>query len=60
MEDEEIGPVVLANEDKWEQEVSFVPEKAGESQQVEFLLFKVGDSQPYDSLLLLINVSEKE
>ena len=37
MENQEIGPVALAHEEKWEQEVSFLPEKAGDKQEVEFL-----------------------
>lgn len=43
---EEIGPVVLEHKEKWEQEVSFIPEKAGENQKVEFLLFKQGEVEP--------------
>lgn len=60
IENEEIGPVALEHDEEWEQEVSFIPEKAGEKQEVEFFLFRVGDSEPYDSLLLLVNVREKE
>jgi uncharacterized membrane protein len=37
--------VELANEEKWEQEVGFVPQKAGEKQKVEFVLYK--DGAPY-------------
>ncbi len=59
MENEVIESVVLEQGEQWEQEVSFIPEKAGEKQKVEFLLFKAGDTEPYDSLLLLINVREK-
>ena len=45
-ESTEVGPVVLVNEQKWEGEVSFVPEVAGENQKVEFLLYKDGEVEP--------------
>ncbi len=44
---EEIGPLVLEYKEKWEQEVIFIPEKAGENQEVEFLLYKDGEAEPY-------------
>lgn len=59
MEHEELGPVVLEHGEEWQQEVSFVVEKAGKKREVEFLLFKGGDSEPYNSLLLLLDVVEK-
>lgn len=40
----EIGPVVLAHDEMWEQEVSLRPEKAEEQQKVEFLLYKGKES----------------
>lgn len=40
----EIGPVVLAHDETWEQEVSLRPEKAEEQQKVEFLLYKGKES----------------
>ena len=49
----EIGPIVLEHKEKWQQEVIFIPEKAGENQgetynvKVEFLLFKQGEVEPY-------------
>ena len=45
-ESTEVGPVVLVDEQKWEGEVSFVPEVAGENQKVEFLLYKDGEVEP--------------
>jgi len=45
-ESTEVGPVVLVNEQKWEGEVGFVPEVAGENQKVEFLLYKDGEVEP--------------
>ena len=55
----EIGPIVLAHEEKWEQEVSFTPTKAGEDQKVEFVLYKHGQEDPPLTLRLWINVTEK-
>ena len=54
---DEIGPVVLKQDEKWEEEVSFIPQIAGENQKVEFLLYK-GDSnqQNCDSLHIWIDV----
>jgi len=43
----EMGPVALVDEQKWESELSFVPEVAGESQKLEFLLYKDDDVEPY-------------
>lgn len=54
----EVGPLVLADEDKWEEEVSFAPQKAGDDQKVEFLLYRDGESEPYCTLHLLIDVKE--
>ncbi len=59
MEYDEIGPIVLAYEEQWKQEVSFIPEKAGENQKVEFLLFKEGEEKPYSSLYLWLEVKEQ-
>jgi uncharacterized membrane protein len=44
-EDRDEISVELENEEKWEQEVGFVPQKAGEKQKVEFVLYK--DGEPY-------------
>ncbi len=38
--DSEIGPVVLAHEDQWEQEVSFTMARVGDKQEVDFFLYK--------------------
>jgi uncharacterized membrane protein len=54
----EIGPVVLANEEKWEQPFSFIPARAGENQKVEFVLYKRGQDKPYLTLSLRVNVGE--
>jgi len=55
----EAGPVVLVDEQKWEGEVSFVPEVAGENQKVEFLLYKDGEIEPcLEPLHLWVNVKK--
>jgi len=55
----EIEPVTLEHDGKWEEEVSFVPEQVGDNQKVEFLLYKDGEVQPDSELLRLwIDVTE--
>ena len=55
----EVGPIVLENGEKWMQEVGFVPHIAGEKQRVEFLLFKNRESKPYlEALRLWVDVTE--
>jgi uncharacterized membrane protein len=49
--------VMLQHEQKWEQEMGFLPVRVGENQRVEFLLFKEGGSEPYRSLHLWIDVT---
>lgn len=59
MTNNKIGPIVLEHEEKWEGEVSFTPEVAGEKQKVEFLLYKDGEPKPYlEPLHLWIDVVE--
>ncbi len=52
--DSEIGPVVLAHEGQWEQEVSFTLAKVGDKQKVDFILYKEG--QRHSQLHLWIDV----
>jgi uncharacterized membrane protein len=53
----EITGITLGHEEKWEQEVSFFPEKAGDDQKLEFLLYKDGELEPcLDPLRLWIDV----
>ena len=52
----EIGPLVLAHEEKWEQEVNFVPTNVGKNQKVDFVLYKYGQDKPYLELRLWIEV----
>ena len=51
------GPLTLDHEEKWEGEVSFTPEEAGEDQKVEFILYKFDQEDPYRTLHLWIDVS---
>ena len=53
-----VGPVVLAHEQKWESEISFVPEVTGENQKVEFLLYKEGQTGAYRKLHLWLDIKE--
>ena len=42
---------------KWEMELSFIPQVAGDNQRVEFLLYKNGENKPYmEPLYLLVDV----
>ena len=55
----EVKPVVLAYNEKWEEVLSFTPDKVGLSQKVEFLLYKNGGNEPYQKpIYLLVNVRE--
>lgn len=47
----------LANDEKWENAISFVPTQRGMGQKLEFDLFKGGDPSVYRSVYLLINVT---
>lgn len=58
LRNKEIGPIVLANKEKWENEVSFTPTSVGENQNVEFLLYKTGQVEPYQRLHLWIDVKQ--
>ena len=52
-----IGPLVLQLGEKYENPVSFTPQKAGDNQEVEFLLYKNGQSDIYLELQLWVSVS---
>lgn len=51
-----IEPIMLNEEQKWEEIVAFTVDKAGDNQKVEFLLYKLGQTEVYDSLHLWIDV----
>ncbi len=53
----EVGPIVVENEGKWEGEISFTPQIAGENQRVEFLLYKNGEVEPrFEPIRLWVDV----
>ncbi len=52
----EITPIHLEPEEKWEQIVNFTPIIPGDNQQVDFLLFKDEEAASYLNLRLFINV----
>jgi len=55
----EVGPFVLDNEQKWEGIVSFTPDKAGDNQKVTFFLYKSGEAEPcLEPLHLWIDVTK--
>ena len=54
----EVGPITLADEEKWEQVVSFAPTKVGENQLVEFRLYKGSNPNVYQAPRFWIDVVE--
>jgi len=53
------GLVMLVDEQKWEGELSFMPEVVGENQKVEFLLYKDDEAEPcLEPLHLWVDVTE--
>ena len=55
---QEIGPISLTHEEKWEEPVTFVPSKAGEDLKVDFLLYRDDESEPYRELDLRLDVKD--
>jgi len=53
---EEVGPISLADGEKWEQPVSFAPTKVGDDQKVAFMLYKGSKQQAEQVLNLWIDV----
>jgi len=47
--------IELGQGEKWEQQIGFAPQRAGDNQKVEFLLFKGDDAAAQDSLVLWVN-----
>lgn len=42
----DIQGIILEHNEKWEQEVSIIPERVGDNQKLEFLLYKNGEAEP--------------
>ena len=57
-EDRDEIRVELEHEGKWEKEVGFVPQKAGEKQKVEFVLYKDGEPYFEEPLYIWVDVEE--
>jgi uncharacterized membrane protein len=53
---DEIEPIELSHEEKWEGKVYFVPHKVGTNQKLEFILYREGKPQGYRTLYLLLEV----
>lgn len=59
LKDQELGPVVLGDEEKWEVEMSFIPKMPGDNQKVELFLYKNGEVEPsLGPLQLWLNVRD--
>jgi uncharacterized membrane protein len=54
-----IEQIKLQQGEKWEQEVGFIPQHAGDNQKIEFLLYIDGQVEPEDILHLWVNVKEE-
>jgi uncharacterized membrane protein len=52
----EVAAITLADEEKWQQKVSFAPVAAGEAQKVEFQLYLGSNSKAYHTLDLWVDV----
>ena len=53
----QIGPITLTPQEKWEQEIGIVPKNTGDNQNVQIFLYKNGGTVPYSDLNLTINVN---
>ncbi|MFC1950985.1 DUF1616 domain-containing protein [Chloroflexota bacterium] len=53
---EEIGPINLANDEKWEHDIGFAPKYVGDSQKVDFILCKDGEPYFRDPIHMWIDV----
>jgi len=53
-----LGPISLEHGQKWEHQIGFAPEHAGDNQKVEIILFKDGSAYPDNSLNLWIDVRD--
>ena len=51
-----VGTITLADEEEWEQRVSFTPVEVGEAQKVEVQLYRSFDSDAYHTLDFWVNV----
>lgn len=56
---QQIGPVALADQEKWQTLITLVPTRIGDDKKVEFLLFKGQGGKPYLALHLWVDVKQK-
>lgn len=56
---QEAGPITLEHGEKWQQEVTFTPIRAGPDQKVEFQLYRDETSEPSHVLHIWIDVKER-
>ena len=56
MVNNEIGPITLQHNEKWQDVVRFTPVQVGDKQKVEFLLYKAGQTGIYQQLYLYVDV----
>jgi len=52
--------ITLDHEMKWEEKITFTPEKTGDMMKLEFLLYREGVDEPYRRLCLWISVVPRE
>jgi uncharacterized membrane protein len=53
-----LGPLKLADKEKWSSDITLTPTRIGDNQKVEFLLYKQGISEPYLTLRLWLDVTQ--
>jgi uncharacterized membrane protein len=53
-----IGPIVLAPGEQWQQEIGIIPQHTGDNQEVELFLYKDGGTEAYVNLQLFIDVTQ--
>ena len=60
IENSQVSTEELANGDRWEEMVSFVPQSSGAGQKVEFWLYRTGEAEPCleKPLYLYLDVTE--
>ena len=52
----EVVPIILEHDEKWEEIIGFTPNRVGNKQKVEFLLYKEGQSEACRRLYLWVDV----
>lgn len=54
----EVGPVMLEQDGKWQATLGFTPDRLGSNQKVEFLLYKNEESEAHSALHFWVDVKE--